>query len=30
MKFKEYNNNPKGWKTGDCVIRAIALANNSD
>lgn len=30
MKFKKYNNNPKGWKTGDCVIRAVALANNSD
>lgn len=26
MAFKEYNPNPKGNKTGDCVIRAIGLA----
>ena len=24
----KYNANPKGWKTDDCVIRAIALATN--
>ena len=24
----KYNANPKGWKTNDCVIRAIALATN--
>lgn len=24
----KYNANPKGWKTGDCVVRAIALATN--
>ena len=29
MKFIEYNANPKNKKTGDCVIRAIALATNS-
>lgn len=26
MKFTPYNANPKGWKTDDCVIRAIAYA----
>ena len=24
----KYNANPKGWKTNDCVVRAIALATN--
>lgn len=24
--FIKYNANPKGWKTGDCVIRACAVA----
>lgn len=28
IEFKEvYNCNPKGWKDGDCVIRAIAYAS---
>ena len=26
MEFKKENINPKGWKTGDCVVRAIAGA----
>lgn len=26
MEFIRYNANPKGWKTGDCVVRAIATA----
>ena len=26
MEFRNYNANPKGWKTGDCVVRAIAKA----
>ena len=26
MKFVKHNNNPKGKRTGDCVIRAISLA----
>jgi len=26
--FKEYNAHPKGIKTGDCVVRAIATAKN--
>lgn len=26
MRFEQHNANPKGWKTGDCVIRAIAYA----
>ena len=26
MKFIKYNANPKDWKTGDCVIRAISTA----
>ncbi len=30
MKFIEYNNNPKNKKTGDCVIRAIAFATNTE
>lgn len=25
-RFIKYNANPKGWKTGDCVIRAVAAA----
>jgi len=24
--FEKYNNNPKGWKTNDCVIRSISQA----
>lgn len=28
--FKEYNAHPKGIKTGDCVVRAIATAMNKD
>lgn len=28
MEFVEYNANPKGKKTGDCVIRAISTALN--
>lgn len=28
MKFYKYNENPKGKKTGDCVVRAIAYATN--
>lgn len=28
MEFKQTNLNPKGWKTGDCVVRAIAAAEN--
>ena len=30
MEFIKYNNNPKNKKTGDCVIRAIATATNSN
>jgi hypothetical protein len=26
MLFEKYNANPKGWKTGDCVVRALATA----
>ena len=26
MKFIRYNANPKDWKTGDCVVRAVAAA----
>lgn len=26
MEFIKLNKNPKGWKTGDCVIRAISEA----
>ena len=26
----KYNNNPKGVKANDCVVRAIALATNQD
>lgn len=26
MRFIKYNANPKGWKTGDCVVRALAGA----
>lgn len=29
MSFQKTNLNPKGWKTGDCVVRAIANANNT-
>lgn len=25
MEFIKYNANPKGWKVGDCVIRAVAV-----
>lgn len=28
MEFIKQNINPKGWKTGDCVVRALAKANN--
>ena len=28
--FKEFNAHPKGIKTGDCVVRAIATATNTD
>lgn len=29
MEFKQTNLNPKGWKKeGDCVVRAIAVAEN--
>jgi len=28
MKFVKENVNPKGWKTGDCVVRAIAKASS--
>lgn len=28
MEFQLLNLNPKGWKTGDCVVRALAGANN--
>lgn len=28
MEFVQFNANPKGWKTGDCVIRAISKATN--
>lgn len=26
MNFVKYNMNPKGWKTDDCVVRAISFA----
>lgn len=26
MYFFRYNSNPKGWKAGDCVVRAISTA----
>ena len=26
MNFFRYNSNPKGWKTGDCVVRAVSTA----
>lgn len=29
MQFIKHNNNPKNRNTGDCVIRAIALATNN-
>jgi hypothetical protein len=28
--YKEFNAHPKGIKTGDCVVRAIATAKNID
>ena len=28
--FKEFNAHPKGIKTDDCVVRAIASATNKD
>ncbi len=28
--FKEFNAHPKGIKTGDCTVRAIATATNTD
>ncbi|QLY40191.1 hypothetical protein HF295_04660 [Hujiaoplasma nucleasis] len=28
--YKEYNAHPKGLKTGDCVVRAISTATNTD
>ena len=28
--FKEHNAHPKGLKTSDCVVRAIATATNTD
>lgn len=28
MEFVKQNINPKGWKTDDCVVRALAKANN--
>ncbi|MBU1145004.1 MAG: hypothetical protein KJ971_03985 [Firmicutes bacterium] len=28
--FKEYNSHPKGIKTNDCVVRAIATATNNN
>ena len=28
MEFVKENVNPKGWKTGDCVVRAIAKASS--
>jgi hypothetical protein len=28
--FKEFNAHPKGIKTTDCVVRAIATATNKD
>ena len=28
--FKEFNAHPKGIKTDDCVVRAIATATNKD
>lgn len=30
MFFKEFNAHPKGLKTGDCVVRAIATATDKD
>ena len=29
MEFVQFNANPKGWKTGDCVVRAISKATNT-
>ena len=28
MRYQKFNNNPKGLKTGDCIVRAISLALN--
>lgn len=30
LPFKEFNANPKGKKTGDCVIRSLCVALNKD
>ena len=30
VMFKEYNAHPKGIRTGDCIVRAIATANRID
>lgn len=30
MEFIKRNENPKGWKTGDCVVRALTTATNLD
>lgn len=30
MEFIKLNVNPKGWKTGDCVIRALTTASELD
>lgn len=30
MKFEKLNVNPKGLKTGDCVVRAISYATNKE
>ena len=29
MKFIKFNANPKNWKTGDCVVRALTVATQS-
>ncbi|MDY0277652.1 MAG: hypothetical protein RBQ97_06175 [Acholeplasma sp.] len=28
--FKEYNPHPRGIKTSDCIVRAIATATSTD
>lgn len=30
MEFIKRNENPKGWKTGDCVVRALTTATEMD
>ena len=30
LEFGKYNANPKGKKTGDCVVRALSVAMNKD